>query len=198
MSDDRTFYGGEPPTGGAGGEIGRGVYEGAGIGAIGIWKCPSCRVENTGALEQGCASCGAGRPGFHVAPGFLVQAEAAARRGESPAFHALKRDREQSAELCSVAVQWVAAHADASLADAFIAGYQLARAQTAAHRMVAPPVTAAVAGLAPEGKARRTIIAALRLFKDQVLADTPEEIESGEWCSVEEAERLIAELEAQE
>ena len=49
--------------------------------------------------------------------------------------------------------------------------------------------------LTPEGKARRTILAALRLFRDQILTQTPDEIESGEWCSLEEADALIAQLE---
>lgn len=44
----------------------------------------------------------------------------------------------------------------------------------------------------------RTILAALRLFRDQVLVEATEEIASGEWCTVEEVDQLIQQLAAEE
>ena len=60
--------------------------------------------------------------------------------------------------------------------------------------LTSEPVTADIAPHAPEGKPRRTIIAALELFKDQVLRGAVEEISSGEWCSLEEVDLLIHQL----
>src|SRR5512145_2603892 len=45
------------PDGMLGGER---IYKGKGLGEFGAWKCPSCGVENSGALDKGCVSCGAG------------------------------------------------------------------------------------------------------------------------------------------
>jgi len=90
----------------------------------------------------------------------------------------------------AAAERWAETHPEATLAEAFAAGYLMAQGGM----ITAPPVTADVASLAPEGKPRRTIIAALLHFKDQVLADHPEEIESGEWCSPDEVDQLITEL----
>jgi hypothetical protein len=42
------------------------------------------------------------------------------------------------------------------------------------------------------------MVAALSLFRDQVLIGATEEITSGEWCSVEEVNQLIAHLTATE
>jgi len=79
------------------------------------------------------------------------------------------------------------------LADAFVAGYT-----TATQGMNHSRAPVAIEALAPEGKARRTIMAALDLFKDQILSQQPEEIASGEWCSVEETEALLATLRAED
>jgi len=93
-----------------------------------------------------------------------------------------------------VAALWATEHPDASLAEAFRAGYELAMRQT----MHAPPVTADTLPFAPEGKVNRTIRAALALFRDQVLREADEEIASGEWCSIEEVGALIEELREKE
>ena len=45
------------PDGMLGGER---IYKGKGLGEFGAWRCPSCGVENSGALDKGCVSCGAG------------------------------------------------------------------------------------------------------------------------------------------
>ena len=49
----------------------------------------------------------------------------------------------------------------------------------------------------PAGKVQRTLIAALELFRDRILAEAPEAVESGEWCSPEEVNDLIAHISAQ-
>lgn len=38
-------------------------YTGQGLGTVVSWKCPRCANENTGDIQQGCANCGAGKPG---------------------------------------------------------------------------------------------------------------------------------------
>ena len=178
-------------------------YTGAGLGTITGWTCPACRVENVSVFEQGCPSCGAGAPGYHVGeppppiPVAHTQRLADTLKLQTPAFAAVKRDLDQGREVYQAALQWAAAHEEASRADAFVAGYTLARQQLQAQVMHAQPVTVDVAQLAPAGKARRTIVAALKLFRDQVLSQSPDEIESGEWCGVEETEAVIAQLEGE-
>lgn len=120
-------------------------------------------------------------------------------------FQAVKADMarglaamDEHREISVLAETWAAQHGEATITDAFLAGYQFAIIQSQARTMVAPPVTADLDALAPDGKARRTIIAALEIFKDQVLRDATEEIASGEWCSIEEIEHLITELKTQE
>lgn len=168
-------------------------YDGPGLGEVGAWKCPACAAENTGPIDAGCVSCGSGSArARHVG-----QPPPAAQVSKSPAFQAVKADMDRAADLYQAALAWSGAHQQASLADAFVAGWQLAQAQFAAHAIAAPPVTADVATLAPEGKARRTIIAALEVFKDQILSGRPEEVASGEWCSAEEVDELIARMRAE-
>lgn len=41
-------------------------YAGAGLGRPALWECPACGTLNTGPIEQGCPSCGSGKPGTHV------------------------------------------------------------------------------------------------------------------------------------
>lgn len=191
-------------------------YDGPGLGA-GPWKCPSCGEANTGAIDTGCLHCGSGSAApRHVGQppptpppsdlhlpsvrwtGFKTAEEHAAARVESGAFQAVKADMDHGVEIYATAAAWAATHEGETLSDAFLAGYQLATQQHTARTMAAPPVTADVAELAPAGKPARTIIAALEIFKDQVLRDAAEEIASGEWCSIEETEALITQLKRQE
>jgi len=60
---------GGDPIGPTSGELSVEKYTGAGLGAIGVWKCPACAIENSTPFEDGCPSCGAGtaKP-FHVDP----------------------------------------------------------------------------------------------------------------------------------
>lgn len=171
--------------------------------SIGIWKCPACRAENDGALEAGCSTCGAGAPGKHVGidppPAPADHAIEGARRTEgaragntSAAFDAVRADLADAMDVQGMALAWVSAHEQAGLAEAFLAGYAFAMARTLRSEA---PVTSDVLPVDPTSKARRTIRAALQLFRDQVLTQTPDEIASGEWCSLEECDQLIAELE---
>lgn len=198
MADARSFYGGETPTGGAGGEISTGHYEGYEAQALAPWKCPACGVENSGPLPLGCTSCGRGKPGVHVGvtapPAKMTVPDerpivAAAKNGEIAWTGFLSATQHQAF------AAWYARQED-DVKDAprwlvrrvFIAGWQAAQGQTL---HAARPVTVE---LAPEGKVRRTILAALAYFSDQILREQPEEIATGEWCSVEEVTQLIADL----
>lgn len=191
-------------------------YDGPGLG-VGPWKCPSCGGANTAEMQVGCQHCGSGSAQPRhvgqappVAPpadlhlpsarwtGFKSAEEHAAARVESGAFQAVKADMDHGVEVYTAAATWAATHETVPAAEAFIAGYEFAVQQLTARTMLAPPVTADLAELAPDGKARRTIIAALDLFKDQVLRDARDEIASGEWCSLEEVEQLIIDLKTQE
>ena len=186
MSPDRSFYGGDAP-GHSQGEISGGVYDGPKLyPEHAPWQCPACKAENSGPLEQGCVSCGSG-------------SIAARHVGVPPRQQQLVNDRSQQlsndlsakmqtgVDVFLYAQQWWAANPDATPADAFVAGYKYARGQT----MAAPPVAVDVQTLAPEGKARRTIRAALEYFREQILPRATEEIAAGEWCSLEEMDQLI-------
>ena len=163
-------------------------YDGPGLGWA-PWSCPACAKENTGALAAGCVHCGSGS----AQPRHVGQAPPAALSLPAPAAVS-DEDRPRWTAADAFAEAWEAAHPDASLAEAFVAGMQFANQRT----MQAPPVTADSETLAPAGKARRTIIAALEIFRDQVLRGATDEIASGEWCSVEETEGLIQQLRDEE
>jgi hypothetical protein len=189
MAEARTFYGGEPVTGAAGGEIGAGKYDGPEAHLQAPWDCPACKAHNEGPLHLGCVSCGAGKPGYHV--GLPPPGE------PPPAVVEPSPADKSELSMYAVAEQWVADHPLASPVAAFVVGYELARQQFMGHTMQAPPVTVDLATLAPETKAQRTIIAALELFRDQVLGAAEEEIASGEWCSLPEVAELIQRLKDQ-
>lgn len=166
-------------------------YDGAGLGWA-PWKCPRCAAENTGAIDDGCTSCGSGSVKAQhvgVAPPAAQIVHPVPTLDHQRAVHGVESYAEAWADTHDLTVY--------SHVEAFIAGYLLAQQHAHAQTMTAPPVTAGLAQLAPGGKVRRTIIAALELFKDQVLRDAQEEIASGEWCSVEEAGQLIQQLKAE-
>jgi hypothetical protein len=152
-------------------------YGGGGLGQTGVWACPACGAENQGPIDQGCALCGAGKPGRRVKP-------------STPPPPPPAHDDDPRVEQGDVADYWARTHPEASIAQAYRAGYldgvREALAKTRAAE-ASPPLLA-------EDRARRTIIAALALFRDQVLASSPEEVTSGEWLSADEADAVIAEL----
>jgi hypothetical protein len=135
-------------------------------------------VENQAPLGTPCAHCGAGRVGYKVA--------APPPRPTRPI------DPE---EQLGVFDRWALAHPGATLEEAFTAGYIEGHRDALRRQLaVAPPVTADVPQLAPEGKPARTIVAALAYFRDHVLAEGPEEIATGEWCSQDETTQLIEQI----
>jgi hypothetical protein len=87
------------------------------------------------------------------------------------------------------ALLWVHQHPGASPAEAFLAGVAYARQRpTPAPAPKAPPQV-----FAPEGKGARTFVAALTLFRDQVLlALDPDEVAAGEFLSVADVDAMIA------
>lgn len=200
----RSFYGGQAPTGTQGGELTAGHYDGPEAHVEAPWKCPACGVQNEGRLALGCVHCGRGKPGVHVG----VQQPPTP---PPPATGAASMD----AKIFLTTIDrgfaiWLVGQPplDTSHMEiarrAFEAGWKTG-AQHQAHTMkdfaviaTAAPATAAVEQLAPEGKPRRTIVAALQLFRDQVLTQAEAEIASGEWCSVEEVDQLIAQLQTEE
>ena len=185
MAEPRTFYGGEPVTGAhpQGGEIGAGKYDGPEAHVQAPWKCPACLAENSGPLHQGCVNCGAGKPGYHIGLPPM---------GEPPPAPLQVEDPESA--IYAVAEAW-ARDRDTTIVDAFVAGYHMARRQILAH--MPQPDPAALPDLPVEAKPQRTIIAALELFRDQVLSVAEEEIASGEWCSIVEVNALIERMKAQ-
>lgn len=161
-----------------------GHYTGPEAHVIAPWKCPACGVEQVGRVELGCPSCGSGKPGVHVG---VQQAPASSKSGRAVM-------REENSIL-RMAVQWFNQQPNASAIDGYLAGYEQGLIEGRRALLAqAPPVTADLTHLSPEGKSYRTIIAALETFIGGVLRGNPEEIASGEWCSVEEAQALIAQL----
>jgi|SRR5262245_11003361 len=140
--------------------------------AVLSWRCPACGADNSGPLEQGCGACGSGAPG---------------RRADGPPPPPAAAPIEPP----SPAQRWLAQHPDATLEDAFTAGY--VEGIREARRALARRPEA----MSAEGKLQRTMIAALAHFRDQVLADNPEEVQTGEWLTAAEATAFIHQLQAQ-
>jgi len=153
-------------------------YQGPGLGEA-MWACPSCGAENQGPIAGGCAVCGAGDP----------------KAAPPPPPPDLEPPQVAQGDMADY---WAAKHPDATIADAYRAGYLEAQ-QHWAQRQQQPPtgVASGAAGFSPEGKVGRTIVAALMVFRDQVLATDPEEITSGEWLSVAEVTQLIRQINQQ-
>jgi len=204
MSSDRSFYGGEPLAGGAGGEISTGKYRGseAEQAESAPWKCPACGLQNESPLKFGCVHCGGGKPGYHVGnPPPAAAVEEILAQQEQKADPVWPNDPGPSA--LDAFDDWLRGHQHNPvfhatenaeiLKRAFVAGWLAAQGVT----VHAAPVTVDVDTLAPHTKAQRTIIAALEIFKDQILSQSPDEISSGEWMGPGEVDELIATLKAQ-
>jgi len=142
-------------------------YTGGGLGQDTGWSCPACGAENAGPIAQGCANCGAGRPGRKVEP--------------PPPPPRLQQQQYQP----TIAQLFAQQNPNVSIEDAFLAGYQ-AGIQAARTTRVPPPT--------PEAKMNRTLVAALELFRDEVLVTNPEEVARGEWLSAQDVTQLVAEL----
>jgi len=167
-------------------------YQGAGLGQVGLWGCPSCGADNAGPLEQGCTSCGAGRPAPRPPEPPTPPIPRVSQREPDDPTYTLGTD------VLRLWREWDQQYPDATTEMAYTAGYVAGmraalRAQVAQHRahQQALPSEMSYTG---EGKMTRTIIAALSLFRDQVLVEKPEEVTSGEWLSAAEVDSLIRRL----
>jgi hypothetical protein len=144
------------------------------------FKCPACGAENTGRLEDGCTACGSGKPGQHVGEQPLQvrqpPAETPDRDSVGQAFIRWKKEQQLPAHWAADVLE--------ILFRAFHAGYVFGVGQTAQTAM-------ALNGTAES----RTVAAALRLFLDQVLPIAKDEIESGEYLSIEDTRKLIERIE---
>jgi hypothetical protein len=152
-------------------------YTGGGLGDPGAWKCPACGAENLGPIEQGCQLCGSGKPGRRAEPP-PPPPRVSERPPDDPTY-----DQVRQVQQGDVADYWASQHPEATLAEAYRMGYLDG---VRAARQAQPEASG--------DKTRRTIAAALALFRDQVLAGNPEEVSTGEWLSAEEVDRLIAQL----
>jgi hypothetical protein len=157
-------------------------YDGGGLGMEGIWKCPSCGADNDGPLASGCTRCGAGKPGRHI--GREAPAPPPPPPPEPPA-----EDEPEVEEHLGVFDRWALSHPKATLEEAFTAGYIEGTRDTARRLAPRPPLATD-----RDAKVIRTIVAALDYFADQVLRRAPAEVDTGEWCSVDEVRSLITQL----
>lgn len=188
--EPRSFYGGEVPTGPATtGEIGRAPYEGPGLGPIGVWKCPQCRQDNEGDPAAGCVHCGSGsaQPRHVGVPPIKREEPQQAQNTGSPGLS-------QPAAAESIANAWARQHPHATLIEAFEAGLAAGFALVRGPEQKAPEQASTAPAFSPTAKVQRTLVAALRLFRDQLEPSAPE-ITDGEWCSHDEIDHLIHQFE---
>lgn len=155
------------------------------------WTCPRCGVPQTGRLEEGCGSCGSGKPGKRVEE----QPTAAIAPGGQPLQsyeHAVPTGDPAFAAFRVWEARYQQGRTDAERS-AFIAGWRAAQAEAdeVIDELSIPPSTvpSPLTGTAKS----RTILAALELFASQVLSMEPQEVAEGEWISAEEAQDLIRE-----
>lgn len=191
----------QSPTGAAHGEITGGVLKDGpripGHSAVMPWKCVACGVDQVSNPDDGCPSCGSGTakpyvkvdpppptpPLEQVRPHSAVKAETGgADAPPLPDFEAW---------WATINASLLTPYGLARLA--WTAGYQEHERRT----MTAAPVTADTAALAPEGRTRRTLIAALEYFLT-VVETNPEEVASGEWLTLAEVKTLIRQLQQEE
>lgn len=155
-------------------------YVGGGLGPETTWACPSCGEDNQGPLAAGCVHCGAGKPGRHIG---TQPPPPPTLDTETP------EDQEPAPPPLNPAQQWTVEHPEASLEEAFTAGFvEGVRQARQAERPAAPPE------LDPAYVVNRTLVAALALFRDQVLLANPEEVTTGEWLSAQQVTALMRQI----
>lgn len=141
------------------------------------FRCVSCGAENQGPLEKGCQLCGSGAPGVHLEQVLVLPPTdpppAADTTSVDDAYLRWKKQHPHAGEIDPELVY-----------EAFKAGYMLGIAQVAETRVP-------LAGTAES----RTVVAALRLFKENILPTAAEEIASGEFLDGPSIDRLIQRLE---
>jgi hypothetical protein len=167
-------------------------YDGGGLGHVAGWACPTCGAENSGPLPQGCTACGAGRPGRHIGtPPLRPPAELLEELPEEPDMAdppPAAAPGEPVGENPYTA--WRRQNPGATVEDAFTAGYiEGVRAARRAQLLQPSPTT-----YSPDGAVNRTLVAALELFREQVLLGEPEEVATGEWLSAHQVTGLIREI----
>jgi len=149
-------------------------YVGGGLGDERGWKCPACGAENFVAIAQGCLICGSGAPGH---------------KGEPPPPPPTLPHDDDGLGQGDIADVWAAAHPEVSVAEAYRQGY--AEGVRAARQAEPAPPTAAIA---PDAAIARTVVAALELFRDQILVGDPEEVRTGEWLSADQVTAFIQQI----
>ena len=151
------------------------------------WQCPSCSATNTSPVADGCPKCQYGAPQPSAIP--LPPVKPSPLVDVSPADLAFGK--------------WIQplrgkvdATQEAYLHAAFLAGVDFGYGYSNTEPGPAPTSTPPPAAVPLQGTARtRTILAALRFFKEGMLAYTPEEIATGEWLSAAATAELITEYE---
>jgi hypothetical protein len=164
-------------------------YTGGGLGPETGWHCPNCGAENAGPIAQGCAMCGSGRPGYKAT---APPPPAPPPSAPPPAAAAESDDTEQLGAFD----RWALAHPRATLEEAFTAGY-VEGVRDSNRRIAAVQASKSTETSmlkTPEARINRTMTAALLLFRNQVLVGATEEIENGEWMSIEEADEILTQL----
>ena len=159
-------------------------YTGPGLGQTGPWTCPSCGAKNTGALEDGCPNCRERQTAQHIG------VDPPVRRREPAPIAASDFNIEQAFEQFLRAERIVNGTEQNVARRAFFAGVAYVRRHTPAEpREPADPLP--LTGT----KESRTIIAALKFFREQILSLTPEEVHTGEWLSASEVDAYLTHLE---
>lgn len=176
-------------------------YQGSEANARAPWKCPACAALNEGLLGEGCSSCGSGGGAKHVGIDPIV------RKGDRytpdvPGYRVSFRPP-VIVDVQQAFTQWIlGAGAAVGPLDAFTAGWTARErvpimAEPDAPVVIEPIAVDAAPSVDPPllGTARtRTLLAALIVFKEQVLINQPEELISGEWVGLAELDQMIAEL----
>lgn len=181
-----------------------------------VWRCARCGNENTGEPGAGCSSCGGGGGAKHVGVDPIVlkgkaepdlwQAQNVRPRARFRTVAHDDDDLDQSFSLWALEQQLTPADIG-RFYPAFKAGWDLRGPQGATMTTIAdatdgvPSVGPVIEEEGDEAVAPtdpllgsiedRTIVAALEYFRDQILSQQPEEIETGEWLAGPELAALI-------
>lgn len=188
-------------------------YKGSEVGARLPWNCPACGKENIGRLVgEGCEACGSGvEAAKHVGvPEFVrrsqqVVDDTAAAAAFARPLRTGTTDAFAEAHKIAVAFHtWISTQSHSLSLDvvgllgiAFAEGWRAARGGSVdgPEEIPTPAADAEMPEAVLTGSAQgRTLIAALQYFADQVLAQHPEEIDSGEWLRPEDIPALIEEI----
>lgn len=187
-------------------------YEGQGLGPVIQWACPACGKSNSRPLSEGCEWCHSGEGAAkHVGVDPIV------RKVEKSSYMVVGTALPNATNIHvtddsnAAFLGWLAQKRIEMpsiiplLSEAFVAGWQSyatvlragvvmpldSRDETPQDADATTQATAEPLEGTPEA---RTIIAALELFRAQVLAEGPEEVGTGEWLGAGEIDRLIEDV----